>query len=190
LNISSPLSPLESLSNSVQAQQAGDSHRPRVQSISLPSSSLISPFKFSLLETQLSLKISNNASELSNQFGGIFNEFPCQSSAASPNEDCKFRVELINRVFPFSAASAESIYFEANCTSASVEEFTFGCPSGFELTIACDGSSTSIGRRHCPIESPSAVCNSLSERGVGSLSGEGLVTCEVLSFDSLSTIPW
>jgi hypothetical protein len=191
LNLSSPVTPLESLSHSLQQ----DSSTSKVQSISLPSSSLISPFKFSLLETQLSLQISDNASELSSQFGGIFNKFLCQSSHQEQEpQDCKFRVELINRVFPFSssAVSNESVYFEVNCTSGMVEEFTFECPSGFEMSIACDGSSTSTGRRHCPIETPSAVCNSLSNTG-SRLSPHndpwnGLVACEVVSFDSSSTI--
>jgi hypothetical protein len=185
LKLSSPLSLFEQLAMS-------HTNSSQIQSITLPSA-VSYPLRMSLLETLPTTVViggSVNASELSNSFGGLLSQYPCESADQSGGKDCVMRVELVNRYHNLRSTSNQTLekaqYFEANCTSGVIEDHLFECPTGVNLTIRCDGSLTGRGRRQCPISSSWAKCKSMSE-SVGSVSGFGF-SCELVSFSESSTI--
>jgi hypothetical protein len=189
IKLASPQSPLESF--------AGNSSR--AQTMILPSS-VRYPLRMSLVETLPSTVISpqaqRNASELSNPFGGVFYGFPCESETSSTDTEavCEFQLELVHRS-PVSDDQVRSLdqnhtseFFEASCDSGVVEDHQFQCSSGDELIIHCDGSRKAVGRRYCPTYSPSSTCKSMGNGNRNSSLDMSPVTCELVSFDSFSTV--
>jgi hypothetical protein len=179
MQFSSPMTLLESLSLS-----ANQSRSPN--SVSLLST-VSSPIRFSLMETESETVIGEgkrNVSKLSNPFSVVFYDRPCAglSLENGGDGDCLFQVELSNHLSSRSSANSSFIsesIFEAECILGEIADHVYLCPSHHELTIHCNGTFSGIGQQRCPMESPSAVCQSVS--------GGGFVSCELDSYSESST---
>ena len=156
-------------------------------------SSLSYPFRISLSEIHPTTMISGgdsfrNMSELSTMFGGLLYGFPCSAEA---EDGCGMTVELMNYKDPSrksnnSSNGTQDEEFEVSCHSGVIEDHVFQCASGEELMIRCDGSFTGIGRRRCPLWTPTAACKSLS---FGKKSfADFTLTCDLTSFSEATTI--
>jgi hypothetical protein len=149
------------------------------QSVTLPASHGVEPYKVLLTESFSTMQSDASNKELFQSVPvSVYVDKPvCSTLSANA---CLLSMNLLNFEFGEHVEDESKFYF-TSCTRDELTVETYSCPSGTNVTAHCNGTIGDIIVSNCPVHIPTSSCDALSNMGTG-------FECTVLEYTENMTV--
>ena len=129
------------------------------QTISVPAMTQMEPYMVLLVESISSTQSDATAKEL---YQSVPLEVWVDRSLCNNESSCAANITLLNFEFGEHTGDESRTYF-TNCLFNEEQQFTYPCPSGYNVTAYCNGTMNGLITSNCSVHVPISKCDVLSD---------------------------